>query len=49
MLTGARLKNGIENFEIDQKIDVVLTREAGNKFGFMFRYPSGEIICDADI
>jgi hypothetical protein len=49
MLSGARLKNSIEQFEIDETIDVVFAREARNKSRFVLCYPSSEIICDADI
>jgi len=49
MLPGARLKNGIENFEIDQKIDVVLARKPGHEFGLMLRYSPRKIIGDANI
>jgi hypothetical protein len=49
MFPGARLKNTIEQFKIDQTGDVVFMREAGNKFGFVFRYPTSEIVCDANI
>ena len=49
MLSGARFKNGVEQFKIDETADVIFTRKAGNKFGFVLCYPPSEIVGDANI
>ena len=49
MLSGACLKNRVEQFKINETIDTVFARKAGNKFRFVFRYPSNQIVCDADV
>jgi hypothetical protein len=49
MFSRTSFTDGIEHFKIDQLVDFVFAREAGNKLGLMFQHPTREIVGDAEI
>src|SRR5258705_13176501 len=49
MLSRTGFENGIVRLEIDEHVDSVLPREAGNQLGFVLGDAPGQIVGDADI